>query len=135
MHARLGMLELKVLKLRSGTYFPSFLEPRRLTEQALVAVIQEAWIGGISTCKVDDLVQALGMMGISKSPVSAFCRDFRLMRRPVSVDPLISSRIQPRQNRRGGWRQNGLDPVGQGYGWLSLGDRSTVLGTRRSSDG
>jgi putative transposase len=72
---RLGTLEVKVPKLRQGSYFPSFLEPRRLTEQALTAVIQEAWIGGMSTRKVDDLVQALGMTGISKSQVSALCRD------------------------------------------------------------
>lgn len=75
LHTRLGTLELKVPKLRQGSYFPSFLEPRRLTEQALTAVIQEAWIGGLSTRKVDDLVQALGMTGISKSQVSALCRD------------------------------------------------------------
>jgi transposase-like protein len=75
LHTRLGTLDLRVPKLRQGTYFPAFLEPRRLTEQALTAVIQEAWIGGISTRKVDDLVQALGMTGISKSQVSALCRD------------------------------------------------------------
>ncbi len=50
----------RALKLRQGTYFPSFLEPRRLTEKALTAEIQEAWMGGMSTRKVDDLVQALG---------------------------------------------------------------------------
>ena len=72
---RLGTLNLKVPKLRQGSYFPGFLEPRRLTEQALTAVIQEAWIGGLSTRKVDDLVQALGMTGISKSQESALCRD------------------------------------------------------------
>jgi putative transposase len=75
LHTRLGTLEVKVPKLRQGSYFPSFLEPRRLTERALTAVIQEAWIGGMSTRKVDDLVQALGMTGISKSQVSALCRD------------------------------------------------------------
>lgn len=75
LHTRLGTLDLKVPKLRRGTYFPTFLEPRRLTEQALTAVIQEAWIGGMSTRKVDDLVQALGMTGISKSQVSALCQD------------------------------------------------------------
>ena len=75
LHTRLGTLDLRVPKLRHGTYFPAFLEPRRLTEQALTAVIQEAWIGGVSTRKVDDLVQALGMTGISKSQVSALCRD------------------------------------------------------------
>src|SRR5512144_1781253 len=60
LHTRLGTLELRVPKLRQGTYFPAFLEPRRLSERALTAVIQEAWIGGMSTRKVDDLVQALG---------------------------------------------------------------------------
>ena len=75
LHTRLGTLELQVPKLRQGTYFPSFLEPRRLTERALTAVIQEAWIGGMSTRKVDELVQALGMTGISKSQVSALCQD------------------------------------------------------------
>lgn len=75
LHTRLGTLELQVPKLRRGSYFPSFLEPRRLTERALTAVIQEAWIGGMSTRKVDELVQALGMTGISKSQVSALCRD------------------------------------------------------------
>lgn len=70
LHSRLGTLELQVPKLRSGTYFPSFLEPRRLAEQALAAVVQEAWINGVSTRKVDELVQAMGMTGISKSQVS-----------------------------------------------------------------
>lgn len=73
LNTRLGTLELKIPKLRAGSYFPSFLEPRRLSERALTAVIQEAWIGGMSTRKVDDLVQALGMSGISKSQVSALC--------------------------------------------------------------
>ena len=73
LHTRLGTLELRIPKLRQGTYFPSFLEPRRLSERALTAVIQEAWVGGMSTRKVDDLVQALGMTGISKSQVSELC--------------------------------------------------------------
>lgn len=73
LHTRLGTLELRIPKLRQGTYFPSFLEPRRLSERALTAVIQEAWVGGMSTRKVDDLVQALGMSGISKSQVSELC--------------------------------------------------------------
>ena len=71
--SRLGTLDLRIPKLRSGSYFPSFLEPRRLSEKAIAAVVQEAWIGGVSTRKVDDLVQALGMQGISKSQVSALC--------------------------------------------------------------
>lgn len=74
LHSRLGTLELRVPKLRQGTYFPSFLKPRRLSEQAIAAVVQEAWINGVSTRKVDELVQALGMTGISKSQVSELCR-------------------------------------------------------------
>lgn len=73
LHTRLGTLELRIPQLRQGTYFPAFLEPRRLSERALTAVIQEGWIGGMSTRKVDDLVQALGMTGISKSQVSELC--------------------------------------------------------------
>ncbi len=57
------------------SYFPSFLEPRKASEQALVAVVQEAYVKGVSTRKVDDLVQALGMTGISKSQVSRFCAE------------------------------------------------------------
>jgi putative transposase len=71
---RLGTLNLKVPKLRQGTYFPGFLEARKMSEQALVAVIQEAWIGGVSTRRVDDLVQAMGLSGISKSTVSSYAR-------------------------------------------------------------
>jgi putative transposase len=70
---RLGTLELKIPKLRRGSYFPAFLEPRKTAERALVAVIQEAWIQGVSTRKVDELVQAMGMSGISKSQVSNLC--------------------------------------------------------------
>lgn len=73
--SRLGTLELKIPKLRQGSYFPAFLEPRKTAEKALTAVIQEAWIQGVSTRKVDDLVQALGLTGISKSQVSALCQD------------------------------------------------------------
>ena len=75
LETRLGTLDLKIPKLRQGTYFPAFLQPRRTAEKALTAVIQEAWIQGVSTRKVDDLVQALGMTGISKSQVSALCQD------------------------------------------------------------
>ena len=67
---RAGTVELRIPRLRSGSYFPSFLEPRRMAEKALTAVIQEAYIQGISTRSVDDLVKSLGMSGISKSQVS-----------------------------------------------------------------
>ena len=72
---RLGSLQLRIPKLRQGSYFPPFIEPRRTSEKALVAVIQEAWIGGVSTRRVDDLVQAMGLSGISKSTVSKLCKD------------------------------------------------------------
>ena len=72
---RLGTLQLRVPKLRQGSYFPPFLEPRKVSEEALVAVIQEAWIGGVSTRRVDELVQAMGLSGISKSTVSKLCKD------------------------------------------------------------
>jgi putative transposase len=86
---RLGTLNLKIPKLRTGAYFPGFLEPRRTVEKALVAVIQEAWIAGVSTRRVDDLVQAMGLSGISKSSVSKLCKDIdeRVMgflQRPLS---------------------------------------------------
>jgi transposase-like protein len=70
---RAGTVELRIPKLRKGSYFPGFLEPRRMAEKALTAVIQEAYIQGVSTRSVDDLVQAMGMSGISKSQVSRLC--------------------------------------------------------------
>ena len=70
---RAGTVALKIPKLRKGSYFPGFLEPRRMAEKALTAVVQEAYIKGVSTRSVDDLVQAMGMSGISKSQVSRLC--------------------------------------------------------------
>src|ERR1700734_1850670 len=64
---RAGTVELRIPKLREGSYFPSFLEPRRMAERALTAVIQEAYIHGVSTRSVDDLVRAMGATGVSKS--------------------------------------------------------------------
>src|SRR5690348_10542769 len=72
---RVGEIPLRIPKLRTGTYFPSLLEPRRRAEQALVAVIQQAYVQGVSTRKVDELVQALGLASIDKSAVSRLCRD------------------------------------------------------------
>jgi putative transposase len=72
---RVGTIELQVPRVRDGSFFPSLLEPRRRTERALVAVVQEAYVKGVSTRRVDDLVQALGMRGISKSQVSRLCED------------------------------------------------------------
>lgn len=72
---RAGTVELRIPKLRKGSYFPAFLEPRRMAEKALTAVIQEAYIQGISTRSVDDLIQAMGGTGISKSQVSRLCQE------------------------------------------------------------
>ncbi len=70
---RAGAVDVQIPKLRKGTYFPEFLEPRRASEKAMTAVIQEAYIQGVSTRSVDDLVKAMGMTGISKSQVSRLC--------------------------------------------------------------
>jgi transposase-like protein len=72
---RAGAVELRIPKLRKGAYFPAFLEPRRTSEKALTAVIQEAYVQGISTRSVDELVKAMGMEGISKSQVSRLCAE------------------------------------------------------------
>ena len=88
---RAGAVDLKIPKLRKGSYFPGFLEPRRTGEKALAAVIQEAYIQGVSTRSVDELVKAMGMSGISKSQVSRLCTeiDERLhafLNRPIEGD-------------------------------------------------
>lgn len=70
---RAGTVDVAIPKLRKGSYFPSFLEPRRTSEKALTAVIQEAYVQGVSTRSVDNLVKAMGMTGISKSQVSRLC--------------------------------------------------------------
>ncbi len=85
---RAGSVELKIPKLRKGSYLPAFLEPRRTAEKALVAVVQEAYIQGVSTRSVDNLVQAMGMSGISKSQVSRLCAEIdervnAFLKRPI----------------------------------------------------
>lgn len=72
---RVGEIPLSIPKLREGTYFPGFLEPRRRAEKALLAVIQTAYVEGVSTRRVDDLVQAMGLTGIDKSAVSRICKE------------------------------------------------------------
>ena len=72
---RVGTMELHIPKLREGSYFPSLLESRRRSERALLAVIQQAYVEGVSTRRVDDLVKALGCEGISKSQVSRICQE------------------------------------------------------------
>jgi putative transposase len=88
---RAGNVELRIPKLRKGSYFPGFLEPRRMAEKALTAVIQEAYIQAISTRSVDDLVQAMGLSGISKSQVSRLCEEIdgrvkTFLDRPIEGD-------------------------------------------------
>src|SRR5512141_1728271 len=88
---RAGTVDLRIPKLRRGSYFPVFLEPRRTSEKALAAVIQEAYVQGISTRSVDDLVKALGMSGISKSQVSRLCAEIdervnAFLARPIEGD-------------------------------------------------
>ena len=95
---RAGTVELRIPKLRKGSYFPAFLEPRKMSEKALTAVIQEAYVQGVSTRSVDDLVQAMGMSGISKSQVSRLCGE-------------IDEKVQTFLNRplEGGWPYVWLD--------------------------
>ena len=88
---RAGTVELRIPKLRKGSYFPGFLEPRRMAEKALTAVIQEAYIQGVSTRSVDDLVKAMGMSGVSKSQVSRLCEEIdgkvkAFLDRPIEGD-------------------------------------------------
>jgi transposase-like protein len=85
---RAGTVELRIPKLRKGSYFPGFLEPRRLSEKAITAVIQEAYIQGVSTRSVDDLIKALGMSGISKSQVSRLCAEIDDKVKAFLVRPL-----------------------------------------------
>ena len=88
---RAGTVELRIPKLRQGSYFPGFLEPRRMAEKALTAVIQEAYVQGVSTRAVDNLVKAMGMSGISKSQVSRLCQEIddkvkAFLGRPIEGD-------------------------------------------------
>jgi putative transposase len=106
---RAGTVELRIPKLRKGSYFPAFLEPRRMAEKALTAVVQEAYIQGVSTRSVDDLVKAMGMGGISKSQVSRLCEEIdgkvkAFLDRPIEGDWLYlwidATYVKVRQNGR-----------------------------------
>ena len=106
---RAGSVELRIPKLRKGSYFPAFLEPRRMAERALAAVIQEAYVQGVSTRSVDELVKAMGMTGISKSQVSRLCGEIdgkigAFLDRPLEGDwPYLwldATYVKVRQNGR-----------------------------------
>src|SRR5208283_680954 len=85
---RVGTVELRIPKLRKGSYFPAFLEPRRLAEKAIAAVVQEAYVHGVSTRSVDDLVRAMGMDGISRSQVSRLCEEIDEKVKPFLGRPI-----------------------------------------------
>jgi len=106
---RAGAVELRIPKLRKGSYFPSFLEPRRMAEKALAAVIQEAYVQGVSTRSVDDLVKAMGGSGVSKSQVSRLCEEIdekvkAFLTRPLEGDwPYVwvdATYVKVRRNHR-----------------------------------
>ena len=114
-NTRAGEIELAIPRLRSGSYFPSFLEPRSRSEQALVAVIQEAYINGVSTRKVDRLVSQLGLSGISRSTVSRLCAGLDEQVRAFRERPLegrypylwLDAKVE-RVRERGGVRHKAL---------------------------
>jgi transposase-like protein len=122
---RLGPLSLRIPKLRQGSYFPPFLEPRRAAEKALVSVIQEAWIGGVSTRRVDELVQAMGLAGISKSQVSKLCK---------AIDERVNAFLE--RPIEGEWRYLWLDAtylkVGEGGRIVSV---AAIIAVAVSTDG
>jgi putative transposase len=112
---RVGEIELEIPRLRTGSYLPSFLEPRRRAEQALVAVVQEAYVNGVSTRKVDRLVEQMGLRGLSKDQVSRMCRGLdeqvdAFRNRPLEgAYPYVwlDAKIE-RVRERGGVRQKAL---------------------------
>ena len=114
---RAGSVELRIPKLRKGSYFPGFLEPRRMAEKALTAVIQEAYVQGISTRSVDELVKAMGMDGISKSQVSRLCGEIdervqTFLHRPIegrALDPCPKGR--PARAGRGALTRSSTERV------------------------
>jgi putative transposase len=95
---RVGSVELQIPKLREGSYFPSLLEPRRRAERALLSVVQEAYVGGVSTRRVEDLVAALGISSLSRSEVSRIC---------AALDTEVEA-----------FRGRALDEIGYPYVWL-----------------
>src|SRR3954452_20762907 len=118
---RVGTIELAIPKLRRGSFMPSILEPRRRAEQALVAVVQEAYVNGVSTRKVDRLVEQLGLHGMSKDQVSRLCR----CARPGSPDTwLVNAVIMP-------WRPDGAC---RGLG-RACGSRGVRVASARGSRG
>jgi hypothetical protein len=139
---RAGTVQLRIPKLRKGSYFPGFLEPRRLAEKALAAVVQEAYVHGVSTRSVDDLVKAMGMTGISKSQVSRLCAEIdekvkAFLSRPIEGDWVDrchlreGARERPHRLGRGdrrGRRQQRRPPRGTRHGYRTVGGRDLLDG-------
>lgn len=128
---RAGRVDLKIPKLRKGSYFPEFLEPRRVAEKAMAAVIQEAYVQGLSTRSVDDLVKAMGMTGVSKSQVSRLCGEIDVrvnafLNRPLEGDwPYLWLDATYIKARRGGRIVSVAAIVAVG---VNTGGRREVLG-------
>ena len=147
---RAGTVELRIPKLRKGSYFPSFLEPRRMAEKALTAVIQEAYIKGVSTRSVDDLVQAMGMTGISKSQVSRLCEEIdgkvkAFLERPIEGDwpylwidatylKVLAGGASCRSRHHRHRRQRRRKARGAGHGDRHLGGRADLDGVPAQAD-
>jgi hypothetical protein len=111
---RAGEIELAIPKLRRGSYFPSFLEPRRRSEQALVSVVQEAYVAGVSTRKVDQVVESLGLR-ISKSEVSRICQGWMSRsRRSVTGRSMAATRTCGSTPR---WRRSATVAASPGRRW------------------
>ena len=152
----MGTLDLQVPKVREGSYFPSLLEPRRRSERALLAVVQQAYVEGVSTRRVENLVQALGCEGISKSQVSRICSELdavvdSFLGRPLDGGPYpylwldaltqkvredgrivnVSVAVATGVNREGKREVLGIDvgtSDGPGLGWGGVGDLRCASG-------
>jgi putative transposase len=133
---RAGTVELRIPRLRTGSYFPGFLEPRRMAEKALTAVIQEAYVQGISTRSVDELVKAMGMSGISKSQVSRLCEEIdgkvkAFLDRPLEGDwPYLWIDATYLKVRRGGRIVSVAVIDARCWGWRSAPPRRNRSGRR-----
>lgn len=129
---RAGQVELKIPRLRAGSYFPSFLEPRRSVDKTLTAVIQDAYIHGIPTRLMGDLVQAIRGTGISKSHVSRFCEEIdewvdAFLERPIE-GASSASRLPLR------WASTPTD-AGKSWAWKSAHPRPSSAGPARGEAG
>jgi putative transposase len=137
---RVGTIELKIPKVSAGSYFPSLLEPRRRAEKALHAVIVEAYVKGVSTRKVDDLVRALGIDGISRSEVSRICKVLdeevkTFLARPIDgehpyvwLDATFTRSVKPAGSSRSprSWRSVSTSTVSAGS-WELKAERARTI--------